>query len=81
MLNKTYVFSNLRTTLMMLLGFARFPWFSEAASLRKCDIVFYQTCMGLFIEKSKREIYLEECWIRIVKFDSEICSVEKLSKS
>ena len=36
---------NVRNFLMIILGFSGFLTFSELASLRRCDIVFYQTCM------------------------------------
>ena len=63
---------------MIILGFAGFLRFDELSVIRRCDIVFYETYMEIFIEKSKCDVYREGHWLKIAKFDSEICPVENL---
>lgn len=43
------ILSNLRTFLVIIFGFSSFLRFSELASLRRTDMMFYQTYMELFL--------------------------------
>ena len=66
---------DLRTFTMMILSFVGFLRYSEASYFRRSDIVFENTYMRIFIEKSKTDIYRDGNWLFISKVDSEICPI------
>ena len=68
----------MRTLSICLLGYAGFMRYSEIAGLRRCDIMFCESYMKLFIEKCKTDVYREGSWIYISKTESELCPVKNL---
>ena len=70
--------SKMRIMNICLLGFCGFLRYQEISNLKRQDIVFCDTYMKLFIEKSKTDTYREGKWVFISKCDSEICPVENL---
>ena len=70
--------SKMRTMNICLLGFCGFMRYSEISNVKRCDIVFCDTYMKLFIEKSKTDIYREGKWVYISKGDSDICPVKNI---
>ena len=51
--------------------------FSEVASIRGYDIIFKETYMKIFIEKSKTDIYRERAWVYISR-SHNMCPVKHL---
>ena len=70
----------LRTILMMVLGFCGFLRYSEIAELKRCDFVFQDMHVEIFIEKSKTDIYRDGHWLFLAKLDSKLCPVKLLQK-
>ena len=69
---------NIRTMTICILGFSGFMRYSEISNLKLSDIVFCDTHLKLFIEKSKTDIYRDGSWIFISKSDSRLCPVSNL---
>ena len=65
---------------MMLLCFTGFLRYDEAANLKLEDIVFQDSFMKIFIEKSKTDQFREGAWVFIAKADSDICPTKILRK-
>ena len=61
-----------------ILGFSGFMRYSEISNLKLSDIVFCDTPLKLFIEKSKTDIYRDGSWVFISKSDSRLCPVSNL---
>ena len=72
-----FKFENFHTKVM---SFAAFFCYSEASNLTLGDIVFYDTFIKVFVEKSKTDQYREGHWVHIAKMSSEICPVKILKK-
>ena len=70
--------TKLRTFNLCLLGFCGFLRYDELSNIRRYDIVFSDTFMKIFIEKSKTDIYREGAWVYISKGDTDICPVKNL---
>ena len=56
-LNKSGLLKDVRLKVIILLSFAGFLRFSECQNLKRRDIIFEQTHVMLFIEKSKTDTY------------------------
>lgn len=69
---------NMRTLTICLIGYAGFMRFSEITGLRRCDVLFYNSYIKIFIEKCKTDVYREGNWIYISKTDNELCPVKSL---
>ena len=69
-----------RTMSICLLGYAGFLRFSELASLRECDISFYDEHMEVFIESSKTDQFREGAWVPIAHTGSNICPVAMVER-
>ena len=69
-----------RTMSICLLGYAGFLRFSELASLRECDISFYDKHMEVFIESSKTDQFREGAWVPIARTGSNICPVAMVER-
>ena len=69
-----------RTMTICLLGYAGFFRFSELASLRECDVVFYDNHMEVFVESSKTDQFREGAWVPIARTNSNICPVTMLRR-
>ena len=70
----------IRTMTICLLGFAGFFRFSELASLRECDIIFYDQHVEIFVESSKTDQFRDGSWVPIARTDSDICPVAMLRR-
>ncbi len=69
---------DLRNVCFILLSFAGFLRLSEASSLKKEHITFYETHMTVFIEKSKTDVYREGNRLYIACTGSSLCPVKML---
>ena len=67
-----------RNFAMMLLCYAGFLRYDEVANLTFGDIVFHETYLKAFIEKSKTDQFREGFWVFIAKIDSLFCPVKTL---
>ena len=54
--------------------------FSELASLRECDVVFYNEHVEIFVESSKTDQFREGAWVPIARTNSDICPVAMLQR-
>ena len=61
-------------------SFAAFFRYSEASNLTLGDIVFNDSFIKIFVEKSKTDQYREGHWVHIAKTSSEICPVKTLKR-
>ena len=68
------------TMMICLLGYAGFFRFSELASLRECDVVFYDEHVEIFVESSKTDQFREGAWVPITRTNSDICPVAMLQR-
>ena len=68
----------IRTMTICLLGYAGFFRFNELASIRECDIAFYDEHVEVFIESSKTDQFREGAWVPIARTHSDICPVAML---
>ena len=71
---------NLRTFTLMVTSFAAFFRYSEASNLTLGDIMFHDSSIKVFIEKSKTDQYREGHWVHIAKTSLEICPVKILER-
>ena len=76
--NLNHKLTNLRLFVLIILGYTGFLRYSELSVLRRCDFIFYDTYMEVFIEKSKCDVYREGKWLTIAKFEDDICPVKHL---
>ena len=66
---------NLQLLNICLIAFIGFMRFSEVASIKGHDIIFTETYMKIFIEKSKTDIYRERAWVYISR-SHNMCPVK-----
>ena len=71
---------NMRTLTLVIVSFCGFLRYSEAANIKRSDIVFRDSYMKIFIEKSKTDIYRNGCWVFIARGESELCPLTILQK-
>ena len=67
-----------RNLTMMLLCFAGFLRFSEAANLKSSQVDFTETYMKLFISQSKTDIYRDGHYCYIARTNTDTCPVKCL---
>ena len=72
--------SIIRTMAICLLGFAGFFRFSELATLKECDITFYESHMEVFVESSKTDQFREGAWVPIACTGSDLCPVSMMKR-
>ena len=72
--------TNLRTFVMILLGFCGFLRYDELSQLRYRDIYFSNVYMKIFIEKSKQDQYRLGKWVHISCGSTQLCPVKNLAK-
>ena len=65
----------LTITLITFCGFMRF---SEGSRLRRSDLVFSSTYVGVFLEKIKTHIYREGMWVLHPSFSKQKFSLNQL---
>ena len=65
---------DLRSICMFIVGFAGF----YALNLKSHDILFHDTHVSLFIQKSKTDIYRDGSWVILSKTSSNLCPVKIL---
>ena len=70
----------IRTMTICLLGYAGFFRFGELASLRECDVSFYDEHAEVFVESSKTDQFREGAWVPIARTNSNICPVTMLER-
>ena len=63
----------MRTMALIAVSFCGFLRYSEAANIRRSDIMFQKSYMKIFIEKSKTDIYRNGNWVYIARGESELC--------
>ena len=68
---------NLRLLNMCLIALTGFMRFSAVISIKGYDIIFTETYMKIFIEKSKTDIYREGAWVYISR-SHNMCPVKHL---
>ena len=66
-----------RNFTILLLSFAGFLRFDEAANLRRCDLAFFPTHLKIFIEGSKTDKYRDGHILLISRLNSDICPVKQ----
>ena len=66
---------DLRLLTFVLLSFAGFFRYEEAAHITMKDITFHETHVAIFLEKSKTDVYREGKTVIIAKTDSHLCPV------
>ena len=71
---------NLRLLALCTVGFAGFLRFDELSSIKRSDIIFHNTYMKIFIEKSKTDIYRDGAWVVIAKTKRITCPVKILRR-
>ena len=71
---------DLRTTLICAFLFMGFLRYSEVSNLRMSDIVIHDSCMAIFIEKSKTDIYRNRNWLYLAKLKSKLCPITLLRR-
>jgi len=52
--------------------------YDEAANLKLGDVLFCDSYLNAFIEKSKTDQYREGAWVFIAKVNSDICPTKPL---
>ena len=63
-----------------LVAYAGFLRSDELLKVRRCDLVFDDTYMGLFLENSKTDIYRDGSWVLIARTDTRLCPVCNIQK-
>ena len=63
---------------MFIIAFAGFLRSAEVLNLKSHDILFHDTHVSLFIQKSKTDIYREGSWVILSKTSSNLCPVKIL---
>lgn len=79
LVEKNSSLTNLRTAVIILVGFAGFLRFEEVINIRRSDVVFMREYMKIFLEKSKTDIYREGRWVLISSTDTKYCPVKNLA--
>lgn len=55
--------TNMRTFMIILLGFMGFLWFDELSKIHLSDVSFHDTYLKIFIESSKTDCYRDGCMV------------------
>ncbi len=76
----TYNVKDLRVVLMCVVSFAAFLRYNEMAAIRRCDIVFNNNHLELFIKKAKNNVYREDNKVAIVRTNNSTCPYTLLQK-
>lgn len=63
-----------------LLGYAGFMRSEEVINLRRCDLVFNNAYMSVFIESSKTDKYRDGAWLLIARTGTKLCPVVNMEK-
>ena len=71
---------NLRNFTMMVLAFAGFFRYEEVSKLKFGDLIFEESYLRVFVEKSKTDQFREGAWVFIANSSSDICPVKNLKK-
>ncbi|XP_057294613.1 uncharacterized protein LOC130623140 [Hydractinia symbiolongicarpus] len=71
----------LRTISMLILGFADFMRYSETSDLKRCDFIFRDTHLEVFLEKSKTDIYRDGHWLFLSKLDFRLCPIKLMRRN
>ena len=71
---------DLRTILICIFSFMGFLRYNEVSNLRMSDIVFHDSYMAIFIEKSKTDIYRNGNWLYLAKLKSKLCPITLLRR-
>ena len=71
---------DLRLLVFVLVSFAGFFHFDEAAHITRKDVTFHDTHVAIFLEKSKMDIYRDGKTVIIAKTDTDLCPVTWLQK-
>ena len=77
-LSKPINLKDLRSLCMFIIAFAGFLRSAEVLNLKSHDILFHDTHVSLFIQKSKTDIYREGSWVILSKTASNLCPVKIL---
>ncbi|CAG2245751.1 unnamed protein product [Mytilus edulis] len=83
MFDKFYCEDNLynqRSICACLLSYSGFLRVSELLNLKTCDVLFFQSHMSVFIQKSKTDIYRDGDRIIIARTGNKLCPVKNLEK-
>jgi hypothetical protein len=67
-----------RTISACLLAYCGFLRVSQLLNIQSCDILFYQSHMSVFIQKSKTDIYRDGDRIFIARIGNKLCPVQNL---
>ena len=67
-----------RTISACLLAYSGFLRVSQLLNIQSCDILFYQSRMSVFIQKSKTDIYRDGDRIVIARIGNKLCPVQNL---
>ena len=67
--------SDLRLLILCVLGYAGFFRFNELVQLRRCDFLFEDSFMRIFVQRSKTDIYRDGAWVVIAKTLKPTCPV------
>ena len=71
--------TDLRTFVMIILGFCGFLRFDELSNVRFRDVSFANVYMKIFIEKSKNDQYRLGKWVHISCGNTRLCPVKNLA--
>ena len=74
----TISLQDLRTFVMILLGFSGFLRYDELSNIRFGDFIFHDTYFNTFIEESKTDVYRDGKWVTISGSGSELCPLRNL---
>ncbi|XP_071107737.1 integrase/recombinase xerD homolog isoform X1 [Haliotis cracherodii] len=69
---------DIRIVAMSLVAYAGFLRSAELLNLKRCDIIFYESYMTVFIEKSKTDMYRDGAWLLISRTRGKLCPVSWL---
>ena len=70
---------DLRVATLCILGFTGFFRFDEMSKIKFCDILFAQSYVKIFLEKSKTDVYREGEWVYIARLSGAVCPVKVLT--
>ena len=71
---------DIRFLTFCLIAYAGFLRFDELINIRRCDLVFYDAYVSIFLEKSKTDVYRDGRWVVIASTGSVCCPVNMLMK-
>lgn len=81
MYDTVFSFGNLynqRIICACITAFAGFLRVSELLNIRRCDIVFSECYMSIFIQQSKTDVYRDGNWVLIARTNSSLCPVRNM---